>query len=180
MDEDIYSERISYLIDIDNTITIDSNKYYIVKDGKPDWEYFYDNVSKMKPNKERIKELIKARDNYKDSGNLDKYSLIFSTARNEISRKKTEAWIEEHIGFSENDYELLMRKEKCRKDSFLVKIENFYKHNHISRKLIDNVALFAEDDMRVCYFYKTRGLTPWRFCPSIEAISKAIKKSWEK
>ena len=92
------------IVDIDGTVARIGDRLKYIRQEQKDWDSFYGHCDEDEPIRDVIDIVLKLR----NKG----IQIKFCTGRRESVRRKTELWIEKHMGLKPCDYSLLMRKDK--------------------------------------------------------------------
>lgn len=134
------------VIDIDGTISTVGPRARFLEQVPIDWEAFYADAFDDEPIVPMCNMLQMMKGNYE---------IIFCTSRAERSRRKTQCWLEARLGFTPQDYTLIMRPDRDIRPDYVQKIECFKAETTPEER--ERVAFVIDDSPTVMFHWRRLG-----------------------
>lgn len=132
---------MNVVFDIDGTIADCTHRIHLVKGGRHDWDAFFEACGNDNP----IPQLIAVLDAMVHAG----HDVRLFTGRPERTRRTTEMWLDQHLGFMASTLPIYMRKDDDHRADDIVKAE-FLEHFR--------PALVFDDRQRVVDMWRSHGI----------------------
>lgn len=141
------------IIDIDGTIAkVPAHRARLAEQTPPDWVAFYDDSfddEAIMPTCDFVRRLTAF------------YEIMFCTSRKECARRKTQLWLERKLGFTPEDYTLIMRPDSDTRPDYIQKIECFKAETTSEER--ERVAFVVDDSPTVMLHWRKLGYRTFLF-----------------
>lgn len=146
MKKNLNTPKPIVVIDIDGTISTVGHRARFLELNPIPWDRFYADAFDDEPIAPMCNFLLLMK---------GKYDIFFCTSRAERSRKKTQMWLEARLGFTPQDYTLIMRSNSDTRPDYIQKIEDFKAETTAEER--ERVAFVIDDSPTVMFHWRRLG-----------------------